>query len=331
MSPAGIEPRGIRHSAAPAVPAMHMTALRRYHGAMQLSFLPAKGLGALAASIAAFAALASLTYSAFVLAQAGAADHQPLLRALNNTRQQGCNGQTGPRTVLHHNARLSEAAARIADGSSIEDALKASDYRAVKAAQIMVKGYKDAAGQARGAVGNFCDVFMRGDLSDAGFYQQGTQTWIVVAAPFLPPGAGQADDVEEHVLALVNMARATPRRCGKEYFAAAGPLRADAELQRAALAHAQDMARHSYFSHTGRDGSGAAQRATRAGYRWRMVGENIAAGQMQADAAMQSWLKSPGHCANIMRPEFAEMGVAFSVNNQSTLGIYWVQLFGKPR
>ncbi len=277
-------------------------------------------------SILAFAVIACSSQ-----AQAPATDHQPLLRALNSTRQQGCNGQAGPRNVLTENARLSEAAARVAGGSTIDDALKASDYRAVKAAQIMVKGYRDAVAQARGAVGNFCDVFMRADLSDAGFHQRGTQTWIVVAAPFTPPGAGQADDVQQDVLAMVNAARATSRRCGKEYFAATGPLRLDADLQQAALAHARDMARHSYFSHTGRDGSGAAQRATRAGYRWRMVGENIAAGQMQAEAAMQSWLKSPGHCANIMRPEFDEMGVAFSVNNQSSLGIYWVQMFGKPR
>lgn len=274
-------------------------------------------------------AVASLVLSASL--PVSAQDHAPLLRELNATRQQGCKGQAGPRTVLYENSRLSDAATRIASGSTIEDALKASDYRAVKAGQIMLKGYKDVSAQARAAVGSFCDIFMRGDLADAGFYQRGTQTWIVVAAPFSPPPTAQAEDVQIHVLALVNAARARPRRCGNENFAAAGPLRLDPALQQGALTHAKDMAAHSYFSHTGRDGTGAAERATRAGYRWRMVGENIAAGQMQAETAVKSWIESPGHCANIMRPAFAEMGAAFAVNNQSSQGIYWVQLFGTPR
>ena len=305
-------------------------ALRRYHGPMEFSRHRLKTHDSWR-SAATSLALLIVAASCQAFAQAGDSGHQPLLRALNTARQQGCNGSPGPRALLYENTRLSDAAARVASGSKIEDALKAADYRAVKAAQIMLRGYKDAGAQARGAVGSFCNVFMRGDLADAGFYQRGSQTWIVVAAPFSPPTNAQADDVQAQVLALVNEARATPRRCGNEYFAATSPLRLNAELQQGALAHAEDMAAYSYFSHTGRDGSGAAQRATRAGYRWRMVGENIAAGQMQANEAVQGWLNSPSHCANIMRAAFAEMGAAFSVNNKSSQGIYWVQLFGTPR
>jgi uncharacterized protein YkwD len=88
------------------------------------------------------------------------------------------------------------------------------------------------------------------------------------------------------------------------------------------------MARYDYFSHTGRDGSTVDSRATRAGYRWRAIGENIAAGQMDADAAVRGWINSPGHCANIMSPAFREMGAAFVVNTQSSQGIYWTQVFG---
>ena len=52
---------------------------------------------------------------------------------------------------------------------------------------------------------------------------------------------------------------------------------------------------------------------------------------MTADVAVQGWLKSPGHCANIMSPDFSEMGAAFAVNPKSSAGIYWVQVLGAAR
>ena len=91
------------------------------------------------------------------------------------------------------------------------------------------------------------------------------------------------------------------------------------------------MAQYSHFAHEGRDGSSAADRATRAGYNWKTVGENIAAGQTTPETVVEGWLKSPQHCANLMAPQFREMGVAFAVNNASEAGIYWVQLFGARR
>ena len=91
------------------------------------------------------------------------------------------------------------------------------------------------------------------------------------------------------------------------------------------------MAGKDYFSHAAPDGSTPAQRVSRAGYRYRMTGENIAAGQLSPETAMAGWLKSPGHCANLMQPGYTEIGVAFAVNPTSKMGAYWVQLFGTPR
>ncbi len=92
------------------------------------------------------------------------------------------------------------------------------------------------------------------------------------------------------------------------------------------------MARNNYFSHSDRDGSNPAQRVERAGYRHRATGENIAAGgQMKAEDAVAGWIKSPGHCANLMNPAYSEMGVAFAVNPRSEMGVYWTQAFGAPR
>ena len=275
--------------------------------------------------------LAMVMLAGMAHAQPTAPDHQPLLHALNALRKQGCDGRPAPATTLRENARLSNAAARIASGSKLDGALQAADYRATRAAQITLSGYSGATALAQGAIAASCSEMSQDELSEVGFYQRGSKTWVVLAAPFSPPAATQAGDVQAQVLALVNEARARPRRCGSESFGTARPLRFNATLQGVSAAHATDMARYSYFGHTGRDGSRVSDRTSRAGYPWRAVGENIAAGQTTAAVAVQGWLKSPGHCANIMSPDFSEMGAAFAVNAKSSAGIYWVQVFGTPR
>ena len=74
--------------------------------------------------------------------------------------------------------------------------------------------------------------------------------------------------------------------CGERHFTAAPALKWSAALFEAARAHSQDMARQRYFSHTGKDGREVEERAVRAGYRWRGIGENIAAGQASPEEAM---------------------------------------------
>ena len=79
------------------------------------------------------------------------------------------------------------------------------------------------------------------------------------------------------------------------------------------------------------DGSDPAQRVQRAGYKYRSTAENIAAGQMKAVDAVADWIESPAHCANLMNPAFTDMGVAFSVERGSEMGVYWTQEFGARR
>jgi uncharacterized protein YkwD len=133
------------------------------------------------------------------------------------------------------------------------------------------------------------------------------------------------------VLALVNDARAKARRCGRRRLAAVPPLTLSAMLSQAAAAHAADMAANGVMTHRGSDGSNAGERLTRAGYPWRAYGENVAAGQADADAVVRSWLDSPGHCANIMGAQFTQMGVAFALAPQGPLRILWAQVFAAPR
>lgn len=278
--------------------------------------------------ITRWAALAALL-GATGLAQAQ--DHPPLLRALNSVRQQGCGKGSRPAAPLREDAALSRAAALVAGGRKLEAALHAADYRALRTVVITVRGSTGTAALTRKALGSTCGAALQAELQEAGFHQRGTQTWVVLAEPFAPPAAAEADEVQARVLALVNEARSRPQHCGDKAFAPAPPLRLNATLYEIANMHAADMARNNYFSHTGRDGSTVDGRATRAGYPWHAIGENIAAGQLSADAAVRGWINSPGHCANIMSPAFSEMGSAFVVNKQSSQGIYWVQVFGATR
>ena len=138
-----------------------------------------------------------------------------------------------------------------------------------------------------------------------------------------PAGAGG------EVFALVNEARARPRNCGGESFAAASPLRWNDRLARAALAHSEDMAAKNYFSHVAPDGTDMTNRVAVQGYRFSALGENIAAGQRTAAEVVQGWLESPGHCANIMNGAFREIGVGRAEGG--SYKIYWTQNFGSPR
>jgi uncharacterized protein YkwD len=113
-------------------------------------------------------------------------------------------------------------------------------------------------------------------------------------------------------------------------FAAAPPLEMSEKLGRAAQAHAADMASHGRLSHEGSDNSTHAERALREGYVWLHIGENVAAGQATPEQVVAEWLGSAAHCANIMDPDYSEMGVAFAADPGSEKGIYWAQVFGTP-
>jgi uncharacterized protein YkwD len=69
-----------------------------------------------------------------------------------------------------------------------------------------------------------------------------------------------------------------------------------------------------------------AARLDYAGYdNWWTYGENIAFGYATAAAVMQAWMNSPGHRANILNPNFKEIGVGAVANAQGFL--YWTQEF----
>ncbi|MFK7861490.1 MAG: CAP domain-containing protein [Granulosicoccus sp.] len=137
-------------------------------------------------------------------------------------------------------------------------------------------------------------------------------------------------EMQQRMLQLINDARATARVCGTDSYPATRSLSWNTNLAEASRVHSDDMATHNFFDHTGSDGSSAAMRVTRQGYQWRAVGENIAAGRTTAEATVNDWLESPGHCRNIMNPTFAEVAVACVEDSDSDFGRYWTNVLATP-
>jgi uncharacterized protein YkwD len=137
---------------------------------------------------------------------------------------------------------------------------------------------------------------------------------------------------QAELMQRINAYRARGATCGSYgSFAPTTALAWNDLLQSAAARHSSDMASHNFFSHTGSDGSNAGTRITQAGYAWRTWGENIGAGYATVQAVVDSWMASPGHCANLMKPAFRHVGVACVSNNASSYHLYWTLALATPR
>ncbi len=83
-------------------------------------------------------------------------------------------------------------------------------------------------------------------------------------------------------------------------------------LQKAARAYSRDMIDRDYFRHTSEDGLGPGARLRRAGYDWRLYGENIAWGsgpRGSAERTFKVWMNSPHHRSNILKGGLREVGI----------------------
>jgi uncharacterized protein YkwD len=256
-----------------------------------------------------------------------------LYAAINRLRAGESNcAVAAPLPALRPQAALERVAGELARGKTLQQGLTAAGYRATRSSALNISG-DGVGGHAAEMLArpSYCRQLQDPALAEVGIYLDARQLWIVMAAPFAPSVASSEQAAGQRVLDLVNQARATSRKCGDRAFTAARPLRWNGSLAEAARLHAEDMARHNYFSHRARDGSAPEQRVERAGYRYRATGENIAAGQMKPEEAVAGWIKSPPHCANLMNPAFADMGAAYAVDSRSDMGVYWAQEFGTLR
>ena len=267
---------------------------------------------------------------AFLIAASASGASSAALESLNTIRAEGCDGKPGLPTRFEVDTHAEAVARELSRGAKLKDALARVGYRARHATSLVVTNASSEASMRRVLRDEFCVSILDATLTKAGIVQQGESAWIVLAAPFITPSPGDIAATNARVLELVNEARSHRRRCGTHVYQRANPLKLVASLNKAALRHAQDMAKHSFMAHIGRDGSTPAARVTAAGYVWRAVGENVASGSSMPEQAVEDWLESPDHCANLIK-SYTDMGVAFAVNPASAAGIYWSQVFASGR
>lgn len=127
-----------------------------------------------------------------------------------------------------------------------------------------------------------------------------TLVWV---APAL---ALDITQIETHIFQLTNAERSK---------AGLAPFRLEKGLDQLARAHSQRMAQENFFSHTDPDGRGPGERKAKF-YPQLLggIGENIVQhyGQSEAEIArnmVTSWMKSPGHRANILSTSYSHLGI----------------------
>jgi uncharacterized protein YkwD len=254
-----------------------------------------------------------------------------LLPALEEIRMQGCGGTPGVETSLQRQPALDEVARRLSQGRKLADVLAGGAYPAAKATSIHIEGTAEIPAIAELLKDQYCVAVNNPDFSEVGIFRRKADTWMVLVEPLDLPDPADQETVAREVLERVNAARQESRECGGERFAATRPLELNATLSAVAQDHAQDMASEEAMRHRGSDGSRPSERITRAGYAWRAAAENVAAGQRDAGSVVAHWLASPGHCKNIMSPQFTEIGAGFAVAPKSRGRIYWAQVLAAPR
>ncbi|MDM7932688.1 CAP domain-containing protein [Tabrizicola sp.] len=154
-------------------------------------------------------------------------------------------------------------------------------------------------------------------------------TDVILEASSASAASPSAMVTAKEVLGILNAARAK---------AGCGPLKINSKLMSAAKTHATNMAQKDFFGHANKDGSKFSNRVKRQGYKYRMVAENIAAGQATARQVANDWLGSAGHRRNILNCKLKDTGVAVAyqasdkpmMGNSKPFYYYWVQVFASP-
>jgi uncharacterized protein YkwD len=121
------------------------------------------------------------------------------------------------------------------------------------------------------------------------------------------PAASNLAEVRAATLCLINKIRL---QSGEQ------PLSDNGKLDTAAQGHSADMVAENYFDHTTPSGEEFGARITAAGYvpsGWSYeLGENIECGTLSLatpTAAVNGWMSSPEHRANILNGEFRDSGI----------------------
>lgn len=152
--------------------------------------------------------------------------------------------------------------------------------------------------------------------------------WLCLAAPWVlaEPSPCNVSDAKAEVLLQLNALRAKGATCGSMVFASAPSMRWDERLAQSAQGYAQELAERDQLNSLRH--SVLRERFRSVGYRMRLAGENLAAGPVQVDELLSLWLASPEHCANLLEPRFADIGLACAPGRTSAEP-FWVLHLGR--
>ena len=127
------------------------------------------------------------------------------------------------------------------------------------------------------------------------------------------------------------------------------PFKMVEELCNSSQGHSQSMALNDFFAHCDlSSGATMGQRITAAGYGWNSASENIAAGYSSPQSAVNGWMNSSGHRANILSTSRRDIGAGYYYQSDNDpdardnsspscvadgssgpYGHYWTQNFGR--
>lgn len=157
----------------------------------------------------------------------------------------------------------------------------------------------------------------------------------VQSATAAPAPAAAAPSAEPSVAALATPFAAAYARINEIRAARGlGPVTPDRRLIAAARRHARDMVQNDFMGHVGSDGSNSGLRADAAGYGWRLIAENVAAGPGNAQEVIDMWMRSPGHRHNLLTRGAIHAGLFHVARDgttaRATYRNYWVLLLAAP-
>lgn len=128
--------------------------------------------------------------------------------------------------------------------------------------------------------------------------------------------------VQDDIVALTNAAR---QGQGLPELITSPTLKKVADLKLA------DMLQKNYFSHTSPEGKTPWYWFDKAGYNYKLAGENLAMDFFMSKDVVNAWMNSESHKRNILFKDFKEIGVAVGkgkINGHETVAI--VEVFGSP-
>jgi len=146
---------------------------------------------------------------------------------------------------------------------------------------------------------------------------------------FAPPPIKKTGGSAAATLATEKILEATNR---ERVSTGLKPITAEKRLNDAASEKINDMIAKNYFAHISPGGKGVDGWVKEAGYRYILIGENLAMGNFtDEEDLVAAWMNSPGHRANILNPKFTEIGIAAKKGTvEGATALIAVQIFGLP-